>query len=88
MRSILIVDDNRAFAENLAEIVSDAGVGTAEVADSGQRALELIAGKHFDALVTDMRMPKMNGAELIERARQIDPRFRSSSSAPSAPTSS
>jgi DNA-binding NtrC family response regulator len=73
MRSILIVDDNRAFAENLAEIVSDAELGTVEVADSGERALELIAGKRFDALVTDMRMPKMNGAELIERARQIDP---------------
>ena len=73
MRNILIVDDNRAFAENLAEIVGDAGVATTEVADSGQRALELIAGRRFDALVTDMRMPKMSGAELIERARQIDP---------------
>jgi DNA-binding NtrC family response regulator len=73
MRRILIVDDNRAFAENLAEIVSDADVGTAEVADSGQRALELIAEQRFDTLVTDMRMPKMSGAELIQRARQLDP---------------
>ena len=73
MRNILIVDDNRAFAENLAEIVGDAGVGAAKVADSAKRALELVAASRFDALVTDMRMPNMSGAELIDRARQIRP---------------
>ena len=73
MRRFLVVDDNLAFAENLAEIIIDAGVGEAEVADSGQRALELITKTCFDAMVTDMRMPKMSGAELIHQARRLDP---------------
>ena len=73
MRRILVVDDNVPFAENLAEIIGDAGVGEAVVADSGARALELIRSTRFDALVTDMRMPRMTGAELIEEARRVDP---------------
>jgi DNA-binding NtrC family response regulator len=73
MRSFLVVDDNVAFAENLAEIIGDAGVGDAIVADSGARALELIRVRRFDAMVTDMRMPVMSGAELIHKARAVDP---------------
>jgi DNA-binding NtrC family response regulator len=73
MRRILVVDDNLAFAENLAEIIGDAGAGEAVVAESGARALELIQTTRFDAMVTDMRMPRMSGAELIREARRIDP---------------
>jgi CheY-like chemotaxis protein len=72
MRNYLIVDDNAAFGENLAEIVSDAGA-TAVVATSGARALELVAAQRFDALVSDMRMPSMSGAEVVHRIRRIDP---------------
>ena len=72
MRRYLVVDDNAAFADNLAEILRDAG---AEVvtAISGRRALELVAASQFDALVTDMRMPVMNGAALVHEIRRVDP---------------
>ncbi len=72
MRRYLVVDDNAAFAENLAEILRDAG---AEVvtAMGGARALELAAVTRFDALVTDMRMPVMNGAALVHEILQVDP---------------
>lgn len=73
MRKVLIVDDNVAFGENIAEIVSDAGVAEAVVADSGMRALELLKSDRFDVMVTDMRMPRMDGAQLISHARQVDP---------------
>jgi two-component system, response regulator PdtaR len=73
MRRFLVVDDNLAFAENLAEIIADAGVGEVEIAQSGARALTLIAATRFDAMLTDMRMPKMSGAELIRQARALDP---------------
>src|SRR5438552_15694219 len=72
MRRYLIVDDNVAFAENLAEILRDRG-GEAVTAQSGARALELAAASRFDALVTDMRMPVMSGAALVHRLRQVDP---------------
>jgi DNA-binding NtrC family response regulator len=72
MRRYLLVDDNTAFAENLAEIVVDAGA-EASIAHSGERALALIQTTRYDAIVSDMRMPAMGGAELIHRARAIDP---------------
>jgi CheY-like chemotaxis protein len=72
-RRYLIVDDNVAFAENLAEIISDAGAGEAVVIESGPRALELAARERFDALLSDMRMPVMSGAELVHRIRRVDP---------------
>ncbi len=72
MRKFLFVDDNRALGENLAEIVSDQG-DTATVAASGAEALDLARASQFDALVTDMRMPVMNGAKLVHEIRRIDP---------------
>jgi CheY-like chemotaxis protein len=73
MRRYLIVDDNAAFADNLAEILGDGGEAEAVVADSGPRGLAALATGRFDALVSDMRMPEMNGAELVHRIRRIDP---------------
>lgn len=72
MRHYLVVDDNRDFAENLAEIVRDRGEAVT-VAGSGDEALRLAAGLRFDCLVTDMRMPFMGGAELVHRLRRVDP---------------
>ncbi|MDP1919167.1 MAG: response regulator [Myxococcales bacterium] len=71
-RHYLVVDDNEAFSENLAEILRDTGA-TVEVAHDGVKALEFVRSQHFDALVTDMRMPGMNGAELLCALRKIDP---------------
>jgi CheY-like chemotaxis protein len=72
-RSYLIVDDNLVFADNLAEIISDAPGVEVTVTDSGERALEQVRTRRFDALLTDMRMPVMNGAALVHNVRRIDP---------------
>jgi CheY-like chemotaxis protein len=72
MRQYLIVDDNVPFAENLAEILRDTGADVT-VASSGADALGFIAKQRFDVMVTDMRMPGMNGAELVNQVRRIDP---------------
>ena len=72
MRHYLIVDDNRAFAENLGEIVRDLG-DEVSVAENGEQALSLARDRRFDAIVTDMRMPFMGGAELVHHVRRIDP---------------
>ncbi len=72
MRRYLIVDDNRALAENLGEIVADLGDEVA-LAENGEQALALTKERRFDAMVTDMRMPLMGGAELIHNVRHVDP---------------
>ena len=72
MREYLIVDDNRPFAENLAEIVRDLGADVA-IAESGAEAIELARQRRFDCFISDMRMPFMGGAEVVHRIRRIDP---------------
>lgn len=73
MRRYLFVDDNRDFAENLAEIVRDGG-DEVVVAESGAEALAAVKSlAPFDALLTDMRMPMMGGAEVVHEVRRLDP---------------
>jgi DNA-binding NtrC family response regulator len=72
MRRSLIVDDNREFAENLAEILRDGGAEV-DLADHGAGALALAGRSRYHALVTDMRMPGMGGAQLVHEVRRLDP---------------
>lgn len=72
MRHYLVVDDNRAFAENIGDIVRDLGDDVA-LAGSGDEALALARQRRFDCLITDMRMPFMGGAELVHQVRRRDP---------------
>jgi CheY-like chemotaxis protein len=72
MRRYLIVDDNREFAENLAEIIRDQGAEV-DLAGSGAEALELVRRTRYQALVTDMRMPGMGGAQVLRQVRHLDP---------------
>jgi len=73
MRKFLIVDDNLALADNLAEIIADADLGEPVLAEGGARALVLAAGTRFDVLISDVRMPNMSGIELVRRMRLVDP---------------
>ena len=72
MRRYLVVDDNAAFADNLAEILRDTGA-EAVTATGGRLALQLAGKQRFDALITDMRMPSMNGAALVHEMLRLDP---------------
>ena len=69
---VLIVDDNHALADNLAEILQEEGYETA-IAYSSQRALEIAREFRFDMALADIRMPGMNGVELIEALTEINP---------------
>jgi DNA-binding NtrC family response regulator len=72
MRRILVLDDNRDLAENLAEIIADRG-DEAVIAGDEHRALALVAERRFDVLVSDLRMPRMSGAHVLREVRRIDP---------------
>lgn len=63
-RRILVVDDHLELAENIAEILDDAGYATA-VAASAEAALARVPSDRFDALVTDFRLPGLSGADLL-----------------------
>ena len=71
---ILIVDDDPALLEALPETIrtrmQDIEVDTA---DSGRRALTLIADIDYDAIVTDIKMPELDGLSVLEKVRQLRP---------------
>lgn len=71
--AVLIVDDNLDLAENLAEIFADQGCEVA-LAHSGEEALEIADGRHFDLVLSDIRMPGISGIELVRRMASRDPR--------------
>lgn len=66
---VLVVDDNRALAENIVEILDDEGIA-AGLAESGGDALALIADEGYNLVITDIRMPGMTGIELLQRIRE------------------
>jgi CheY-like chemotaxis protein len=68
-RRILIVDDNVALAENIAEILAFEGHAT-EVARSAEEALPRVLAETPDVVVTDYRLPGISGAAFVRQFRQ------------------
>jgi DNA-binding NtrC family response regulator len=70
--SILVVDDDALFREALARYLDEQGHEVSSTEDP-QSALEILEERSFDLVLTDLKMPGMDGIALIERIRQIDP---------------
>lgn len=69
---ILIAEDDQLLAETLNDFLAQQGFDVAVSAD-GQEALEHAAISRFDALVTDLLMPRVDGLALVRRLRELRP---------------
>ena len=67
---VLIADDSDVVRMALAKTLQDAGHQVVETAN-GQEALAVAQQQNFDLVITDMKMPKMDGYELIAELRQL-----------------
>jgi two-component system nitrogen regulation response regulator NtrX len=72
MSNILIVDDEKAIRKTLGEILSYEGYKMDEAGD-GEEALKRFKEKAYDVVLCDIKMPKMDGIEFLERARESNP---------------
>ena len=72
MRRVLIADDEESIRHVLVELLEERGYEVGAVAD-GEEALRELAARDYDALVTDVRMPKMNGLDLVRAAQGASP---------------
>ena len=72
MGKILVVDDNEAFRRSLVLLLEQNGHTSAE-ADDGDKALQLLDQEHFDVVVSDLRMVRLDGLELLRAGRARAP---------------
>lgn len=66
---ILVVDDERAIRNILNEILTDEGYEV-DVAEDGAIALEKVAKEKYDIIFCDIKMPNMDGIEMLEKLRK------------------
>jgi len=66
---ILIVDDFSTMRRIIKNLLRDLGFNNTQEANDGQTALPMLKGGNFDLLVTDWKMPGMQGIDLIRAVR-------------------
>ena len=72
-RRILVVDDERDIRNVLEQAITQFGGMEVDLAASGEEALKKIQEGHFDLVLTDMKMPKMDGLQLVDEIARIRP---------------
>ena len=70
---ILIVDDELSLRDSLKEWLSEEGFA-ANTAASGEQALEMLDAARYHLMLTDIRMPGMDGVELLNQAKKKNAR--------------
>jgi DNA-binding NtrC family response regulator len=69
---ILVVDDEQSMSQFLGIVLRKEGYQVT-TSSNGKDALEKVRGESFDAVITDIRMPGMDGIQLLEGIKKIDP---------------
>lgn len=69
---ILVVEDNPATRELLRELLSQEGY-MVKIARDGKEALRRVRKDNFDLVLTDVKMPRMNGIQLLKELQKITP---------------
>src|SRR6478752_1503605 len=72
MSNILIIDDEKAIRKTLGEILSYEGYKIEEAMD-GEEGLKKFREKNYDVVLCDIKMPKTDGMEFLEKARETNP---------------
>ena len=72
MANILIIDDEKSIRKTLTEILSYEGYKIDEAVD-GEEGLKKFSEKTYDVVLCDIKMPKLDGIEFLDRSKQINP---------------
>ena len=69
---VMVVDDSAEMARTIADGLADRNYEAVPVS-SGREALDRLAAERFDALITDLRMPQVDGLEILAASRRLKP---------------
>ena len=72
MSNILLIDDERAIRKTLTDILSFEGYKIREAGD-GEEGLKMFQEKNYDVVLCDIKMPRMDGIEFLDKASAINP---------------
>lgn len=72
MSNILIIDDEKAIRKTLGEILSYEGYKIEEAGD-GEEGLKKFKEKNYDVVLCDIKMPKLDGIEFLDKCRESNP---------------
>src|SRR5947209_17681510 len=73
MANLLIVDDEPGMRQLLSHVFGRGAGHTVRAAENGAKALELLREEPADLIISDVKMPDMNGIELLRRVREFLP---------------
>ncbi|PIQ89260.1 MAG: hypothetical protein COV72_03995 [Candidatus Omnitrophica bacterium CG11_big_fil_rev_8_21_14_0_20_42_13] len=68
-KNILVIDDDKLVRMTLKRLLSKESYRVS-IAESGQEALSLLETNPFDLIISDLKMPGMNGIETVKRIRE------------------
>lgn len=71
-KKILVIDDERAIRSTLTDILGNEGYKVT-VAENGEDGLRKFTDGGFDVVMCDVKMPKMDGVEFLEKAKAVNP---------------
>lgn len=66
---VLVVDDSAMARRQISRILASMGIERIDHAEDGLQGLEMIDQNHYDFVITDYNMPRMDGRELVEQIR-------------------
>ncbi len=72
MPVVLTIDDDQAVRESLANFLEDFGYVVLQAGD-GQQGLDVFAAHHPDMVLVDLRMPRMDGLQVLAKVKEISP---------------
>mgnify|MGYP003530164316 FL=1 len=72
MEKVLIIDDNESLRYTLESVLEENGFASKSVED-GLKAIEEVRSKQYDLVICDMKMPKMDGMQILAEVKKIDP---------------
>ncbi len=70
-KSVLVVEDEKKMREGLRELLAEEGYGV-DTAEDGLEAVEKVRAKRFDVVVSDLKMPRIDGMELLHIIRDTN----------------
>ena len=72
-KSILVVEDEKAARDTMIDLLSEVGYEV-QGAKNGEEAIEIVQEYGFNLVITDLKMPKGDGLQVLEQVKKVDPR--------------